>query len=86
MRDHFHMLISIPPKFAVAQVVGVIKGKSAIQIAPQFCGKRRNYNREKFWDRGCFASTVGIDEQIVRAYIRDQEKEDKRCEQMNSFD
>ncbi|WP_321413730.1 IS200/IS605 family transposase [uncultured Desulfobacter sp.] len=86
MTDHVHMLISIPPKFAVAQVVGFIKGKSAIQIARQFCGKKRNYNGEKFGARGYFASTVGIDEQTVRAYIRHQEKEDQRCEQMDLFD
>ena len=86
MRDHVHMLISIPPKFAVSQVVGFLKGKSTIQIARQFCGRRRNYNGEKFWPRGYFASTVGMDEQAVRAYIRDQEKEDRRYDQMNLFD
>ena len=86
MKDHVHMLISIPPKLAVANVVGFIKGKSAIQIARQFGGRKRNYNGEKFWARGYFASTVGLDEQVVRAYIRHQEKEDRRCEQMNLFD
>ena len=85
MRDHVHMLISIHPKFAVAQVVGFMKGKSTIYISRQFFGRKRNYNGERFWARGYFASTVGIDEQVVRAYIRHQENEDKRSEQMNLF-
>jgi len=85
MRDHVHMLISIPPKFAVAQVIGFMKGKSTIYIARQFFGRKRNYNGERFWARGYFASTVGLDEQVVRAYIRHQENEDKRSEQMNLF-
>jgi putative transposase len=86
MTDHVHMLISIPPKYAVAQVIGFIKGKSTIQIARHFFGKRRNYTGEKFWARGYFASTVGIDEHVVRSYIRHQENEDKRYEQMRLFD
>jgi putative transposase len=84
MRDHM-LLISIPSKFAVAQVVGFIKGKSTIYIARQFFGRKWNYNGERFEARGYFASTVGIDEQVVRAYIRHQENEDKRYEQMNLF-
>ncbi len=78
MGDHVHMLISIPPKYAVSQVVGFIKGKSSISIARNFNNKQRNYQGQKFWARGYFASTVGIDEQAVRNYIRQQEKEDKR--------
>ena len=79
--DHVHMLISIPPKYAVAQVVGYMKGKSAIHIARTYLGQRKNYGGMSFWARGYFVSTVGADETVVRAYIRDQEQEDQRLEQ-----
>jgi putative transposase len=82
MSDHVHMCISIPPKYAVSSVVGYIKGKSAVQIARQFGGRRRNFSGESFWARGYFVSTVGLDEAIVRAYIPHQESEDERYEQM----
>jgi len=82
MPDHVHMMISIPPKYAVAQVVGYIKGKSAIHIARQFAGKTRNYVGQHFWARGYFASTVGRDEVVLRNYIRHQEAEDRRIDQM----
>ncbi len=82
MRDHIHMCISIPPKYAVSHVVGYIKGKSAIAIARRFKGKQRNFNGENFWARGYFVSTVGLDEEVVREYIRHQEENDKRRDQM----
>ena len=82
MPDHVHMCISIPPKYAVSRVVGYIKGKSAIQIARQFGGRQRNFSGESFWARGYFVSTVGLDEQMVRAYIRHQGVEDERYDQM----
>ena len=81
--DHVHMCMSIPPKHAVSGVVGFMKGKSAIAIARQFMGKRRNYSGESFWARGYYVSTVGLDEGMVRAYIRNQELEDARLEQLN---
>jgi putative transposase len=80
--DHVHMLISIPPKYSVAQVVGFIKGKSAIQIARTFIGKRRNFTGQHFWARGYFVSTVGRDELTIREYIRNQEAEDRRQDQL----
>ena len=80
--DHVHMCISIPPKIAVSNVVGYIKGKSAITIARKFMGRARNFTGEVFWARGYFVSTVGLDEETVRAYIRDQETEDERYDQM----
>jgi len=83
MPDHVHMCISIPPKYAVSNVVGFIKGKSAISIARQFMGKAKNFTGENFWARGYFVSTVGLDEEFVRAYIREQEKEDERYEQLS---
>jgi putative transposase len=82
MPDHVHMMISIPPKYAVSQVVGFIKGKSAIHIARTYAGRRRNYVGQHFWARGYFASTVGRDEQVIREYIRHQEAEDRRIDQM----
>ena len=82
MPDHVHMMISIPPKYAVAQFVGYLKGKSAIHIARQFAGKTRNYVGQHFWARGYFASTVGRDEAVIRNYIRHQEAEDRRIDQM----
>jgi putative transposase len=85
MADHVHMLISIPPKYAVCQVVGFIKGKSAIHLARVYSEKRRNFTGEHFWARGYFVSTVGRDEEVVREYIRKQEKEDERIEQLSLF-
>ena len=82
MPDHVHMLISIPPKYAVAQVIGFIKGKSAIHIARSYLGVRRNYVGQHFWARGYFVSTVGRDEEAIREYIRKQELEDKRQDQL----
>lgn len=77
MRDHIHMCIEIPPKFAVSSIVGYLKGKSAIEIARRFSGRRRNFNGENFWARGYAVSTVGFEVETVRAYIRDQETADK---------
>ena len=80
--DHVHMLISVPPKHSVAQVVGYIKGKSAIHIARTYAGKKKNFTGEQFWARGYFVSTVGKDEETIREYIRKQEAEDKRIDQL----
>ena len=83
--DHVHMLISIPPKYAVAQVIGFIKGKSAIHIARTYGERKRNYVGQHFWARGYFVSTVGRDEAAVRDYIRNQESEDRRLEQLRMW-
>jgi putative transposase len=85
MPDHVHMMISIPPKYSVAQVVGFIKGKSAIRIARQFGERRRNFVGQHFWARGYFVSTVGRDEGVIRRYIQRQEIEDRRQDEL-SFD
>ena len=77
------MLIAIPPKFAVSQVVGFIKGKSAIHIARTYGERARNFSGQHFWARGCFVSTVGRDEETIRRYIQNQEKEDARMDQLN---
>ncbi len=83
MQDHVHILISIPPKYAVSQVVGYIKGKSAIHLARVYGENRRNFVGQHFWARGYFVSTVGRDEESIREYIRTQEAEDTRLDQMN---
>jgi putative transposase len=80
--DHVHMCLSIPPKYAVSNVVGYIKGKSAITIARRFGGRARNFTGQVFWARGYFVSTVGVEEEIIRTYIRQQEHEDERYDQM----
>jgi putative transposase len=85
MRDHVHMLVSIPPKYSVAQVVGYLKGKSAIYMARTFMGKPRNFTGESFWARGYFVSTVGRDEKAIREYIQKQEQEDRRIDQLTMF-
>jgi len=85
MGDHVHTLISIPPKYSVSQVVGYIKGKSAIHIARTYAGKRRNFTGQSFWARGYFVSTVGRDEETVKKYIQKQETFDKRLDQLELF-
>ena len=82
LADHVHMLISIPPKHAVAHVVGYLKGKSAIHIARTFLGRRQNFAGQNFWARGYYVSTVGRDEETIRAYIQRQEQEDQRLDQL----
>ena len=82
MPDHVHMLLSVPPKYSVSSVMGFIKGKSAIHIARVYGGRRRNYVGQHFWARGYWVSTVGKNEAAVRRYIQNQEKEDKRLEQL----
>ena len=86
MVDHVHMLIAIPPKYAVAQVVGYLKGKSAIHIARTFGGRQKNFTGEHFWARGYYVSTVGIDEAVIRHYIQQQEQEDRRLDQLRLFE
>jgi putative transposase len=83
MPDHVHMLISIPPKYAVAQVIGFIKGKSAIHLARVYGERKKNFVGENFWARGYLVSTVGRDEKVIREYIRHQDAEDKRLDQIN---
>lgn len=76
VQDHVHMLIEIPPKYSVAETIGYIKGKSAIAVARQFGGKKRNFNGERFWARGYAVSTVGFEQEKIQAYIKNQEQLD----------
>lgn len=87
VQDHVHMMIKIPPKYSVAEVVGYLKGKSAIAVARQFGGRERNFNGEKLWARGYAVSTVGFEEAQVRTYVRQQEQLDGQagCEEQGSF-
>lgn len=82
MKDHVHMMISIPPKYAVSQVIGFIKGKSAIHLARVYGERKRSFVGQSFWARGYFVSTVGRDEATIRAYIQNQEREDERLDQL----
>ena len=84
MSDHVHMMISIPPKYAVSQLIGFIKGKSAIHIARTYGERARNFVGQHFWARGYYVSTVGRDEEVIRHYIRHQEKEDRRSRPASS--
>ncbi len=83
--DHVHLLIAIPPQYAVSQVVGYVKGKSAIHIARAYLGRERNFAGQHFWARGLYVSTVGIDEAVLRQYIQKQEEEDRRSDQLSMF-
>ena len=83
--DHEHMVISIPPKYAVAQVIGYIKGKSAIWVA-RTCGRKRNFVGQNFWARGYCVSTIGLDDETVCDYVRRQEEEDKKLDQLKMFE
>jgi putative transposase len=82
MPDQVHMLMAMPPKYSVAQVVGCLKGKAAIHIARTYTGRRKNYTGPHFWARGDYVRTVGRDEATIRADIQRQEEEDKRLDQM----
>ena len=84
--DHVHICISIPPKYAVSQVVGFMKGKSAIYVARNIVGRQRNFIGENFWARGYYVSTVGKDEEMIKAYIRNQETEDQKLDQLKLFE
>jgi putative transposase len=83
MSDHVHMMISIPPKYAVSEVVGYIKGKSAIHLARVYGERKQNFVGQHFRARGYMVSTVGRDETVIREYIRNQEQEDKRLDQLD---
>ena len=83
MPDHVPMMIAIPPKYAVSQVIGYIKGKSAIHLARVYGERKRNFVGQHFWARGYFVSTVGRDEAVIRSYIQKQEQEDRRLDQLN---
>ena len=79
--DHVHLVMWIPPKHSVAQIIGYMKGKSSIWIAQNVERKMRNFLGHKFWARGYFVTTVGRDEEMIRAYIKNQEMADQQLDQ-----
>ena len=83
MPDHIHMCLSIPPKYSVAYTIGRLKGKSAVRIHRDYIRRQGNTKGFHFWSRGYCVSTVGLDEEMIRAYIRNQETEERRQEQFN---
>jgi len=82
MADHIHLCLSIPPKYSVAHTIGFLKGKSAIRIHREYLGRKRNFTGFHFWAKGHCVSTIGLEEGIIRAYIRNQELEEKRQEEL----
>ena len=74
MVDHIHLCISVPPKYSIAMVIGYLKGKSAIRIHKEILGVKKGFTNKNFWTRGYCVSTVGLNEQQIREYIRNQEK------------
>ena len=85
LSDHIHLLISIPPTYSVSQATGYLKGKSAIQIARTYMGRKKNFTGHHFGARGYFVSTVGADEETIRDYIKRQENDDRRLAQLSIF-
>ena len=85
VEDHVNMFVSIPPKFAVSQVIGCLKGKSAIHIVRVYTGQKRHYQGQHFWVRGFPVSTVGRDEEVMRKYIKEHIQEDRRLDQLQMF-
>ena len=83
--DHVHMVVSIPPKYSISQVVGYMKGKSAIWVA-RATGRSRNFVGQNFWARGYCVSTIGLDEETIREYVRSQEEADKKLDQLRIFE
>ena len=84
MRDHIHLCLSIPPKYSISGVIGLLKGKSASEVMSFDKGNRMVRGRQ-FWARGYCVSTVGLDEAVIRDYIRNQEHEDQQQEQLGLF-
>src|SRR5512139_308438 len=83
--DHVHMVLSIPPKYSVSQVVGYVKGKSAIWVA-RTSGRNRNFVDQHFWARGYYVSSIGLNEEAIREYVRSQEEADEKLDQLRMFE
>jgi putative transposase len=83
MLEHVHMMLAMPQKYAVSNVVGFIKGKSAIHLARVYGKRKRNFVGQRSWARGYFVSSVGRDVAAIRAYMKSQEQEDERLDQLS---
>ena len=84
MPDHIHILVKIPPKLAVSNFMGYLKGKSSLMIFERFANLKYKFGNKVFWAKGYFVSTVGLDTKKVQEYIRDQEKEDLMTDSMST--
>ena len=82
-KDHIHMLLSIPPKYSVAQIMGYLKGKSSLMIFEKYANMKYKYGNRHFWCRGYYVDTVGKNKTAIEEYIRNQLQEDKECEQLS---
>ena len=82
-KDHIHMLVSIPPKYSVAQIMGYIKGKSSLMIFEKYANLKYKYGNRHFWCRGYYVSTVGANKKAIQEYIRNQLQEDYSDDQMS---
>ena len=78
--DHIHLVLSVPPKYSIAMLIGYLKGKSAIQIHRQQEGVKRGFTGKHFWSRGYCVSTVGLDEEMIREYVKHQNEMDQQDE------
>ena len=84
MKDHIHMLVMIPPKLAVSSFIGYLKGKSSLMIFERHANLKYKYGNRNFWAKGYFVSTVGLKDEVVREYIRNQELEDMKEDNLTS--
>ena len=82
-KDHIHMLVSIPPKYSVAQIMGYLKGKSSLMIFEKYANLKYKYGNRHFWCRGYYVSTVGANKKAIQEYIRNQLQEDYSDDQMS---
>ena len=82
-KDHIHMLVSIPPKYSVAQIIGYLKGKSSLMIFEKYANLKYKYGNRHFWCRGYYVSTVGRNKRAIQEYIRNQLQEDHAEDQLN---
>ena len=82
-RDHVHLVLSIPPKYAVSEIIGTIKGRVAIRMFKEIPEFRKKYWGKRFWARGYFVSTIGVDERIIRQYVQKQEMKERQAKQLD---
>ena len=82
-KDHIHMLISVPPKYSISQIMGYLKGKSSLMIFEKYANLKYKYGNRHFWCRGFYVDTVGRNKKAIAEYIRNQLQEDKEAEQLS---
>ena len=82
-KDHIHMLISVPPKYSISQIMGYLKGKSSLMIFEKYANLKYKYGNRHFWCRGFYVDTVGRNKKVIAEYIKNQLHEDKEAEQLS---